>query len=63
MNENALRQVIECLDELADVEFQQRVWVRGEGPEVSSDPLAGSDSVVTGRATQAYLTRHTAHRA
>jgi hypothetical protein len=36
MNENALRQVIECLDELADLEFQQRVWVRGEGPEVSS---------------------------
>ena len=36
MNENALREVIECLGELADPEFQQRVWVRGEGPEVSS---------------------------
>lgn len=36
MNANALREVLECLGELADPEFQQRVWVRGEGPEVSS---------------------------
>jgi len=26
----------QCLKELSDSEFQQRVWLRGEGPEVSS---------------------------
>ena len=36
MNENALREVMECLGQLADPNFQERVWVRGEGPEVSS---------------------------
>jgi hypothetical protein len=36
MNENAVREVLECLRQLADPEFQARVWVRGEGPEVSS---------------------------
>lgn len=36
MNESARQQVLECLRELADAEFQERVWVRGEGPEVSS---------------------------
>ena len=25
-----------CLRELSDLEFQKRVWLRGEGPEVSS---------------------------
>ncbi|MDP2306533.1 MAG: hypothetical protein Q8P18_10970 [Pseudomonadota bacterium] len=36
MNVHARRQVLECLRELADANFQQRVWIRGEGPEVSS---------------------------
>ena len=25
-----------CLKELSDIDFQRRIWVRGEGPEVSS---------------------------
>ena len=28
--------IISCLKELGDEEFQWRVWIRGEGPEVSS---------------------------
>lgn len=28
--------VLECLRHLADLDFQWRVWVRGEGPELSS---------------------------
>ncbi len=28
--------ILECLGELADIQFQERVWVRGEGPELSS---------------------------
>ncbi len=28
--------LIECLKELSDAEFQRRVWVEGSGPEVSS---------------------------
>ena len=34
--ENSLIQIEQCLKELADLKFQERVWVRGEGPEVSS---------------------------
>ena len=35
---NPLRKtlLVECLRQLADRSFQERVWVRGEGPEVSS---------------------------
>ncbi len=29
-------QIESCLKELSDIAFQERVWVRGEGPEVSS---------------------------
>lgn len=29
-------QIESCLKELSDVEFQKRVWLRGEGPENSS---------------------------
>lgn len=36
MNEHAIQEIVECLAQLADTEFQERVWVRGEGPEVSS---------------------------
>lgn len=36
MNEFARQQVLICLRELSDPEFQERVWLRGEGPEVSS---------------------------
>lgn len=36
MNVNAVREVLDCLGQLADPEFQERVWVRGQGPEVSS---------------------------
>ena len=31
-----LSNVIECLRELSDIEFQRRVWVDGSGPDVSS---------------------------
>ena len=31
-----LDRIEEFLEEISDVEFQERVWVRGEGPEVSS---------------------------
>lgn len=36
MNANARNQMVDCLLELASTAFQERVWVRGEGPEVSS---------------------------
>ncbi|MCP4658339.1 MAG: hypothetical protein GY856_23240 [bacterium] len=36
MNEAARQQVLQCLRELGDPTFQERVWLRGEGPEVSS---------------------------
>ncbi len=36
MNEAARQQVLQCLRELGDPMFQERVWLRGEGPEVSS---------------------------
>ena len=36
MNANARAEVVECLCELGSPEFQERVWVRGEGPEVST---------------------------
>ena len=28
--------VVDCLRDLSDPDFQNRVWIRGEGPEVSS---------------------------
>ena len=28
--------ILESLEELADIQFQERVWVKGKGPEVSS---------------------------
>ena len=31
-----LAEIVECLRELGDAEYQQRVWIRGEGDEVSS---------------------------
>jgi len=34
--EDWLNAIEEFLEELSDEEFQRRVWVRGEGPEVSS---------------------------
>ena len=36
MNPHAKALLIQCLEELADRSFQDRVWVRGDGPEVSS---------------------------
>lgn len=30
------KSIIETLKELSDSEFQQRVWIKGKGPEVSS---------------------------
>ncbi len=36
LNEAILARVREGLEELSDPEFQERVWVRGEGAEVSS---------------------------
>lgn len=36
ITENIYRLIESCLEELSDIEFQKRVWVRGEGPEVSS---------------------------
>jgi len=38
MNNASRRQVLQCLRELADIDFQERVWIKGEGPEVSSYP-------------------------
>lgn len=38
MNPHARTQLLECLCQLASSSFQERVWVRGEGPEVSSYP-------------------------
>lgn len=29
-------EMVQCLRELASTEFQERVWVRGVGPEISS---------------------------
>jgi hypothetical protein len=36
MNSRARREIAECIRQLASIEFQERVWVRGDGPEVSS---------------------------
>ena len=35
MNVNAKNWMVQCLHQLASTEFQERVWVRGEGPEIS----------------------------
>lgn len=35
-NFNSLCGLIDCIEEFADREFQQRVWIEGRGPEVSS---------------------------
>lgn len=40
-NRQWCQQVLLRLDELADKEYQERVWVRGEGEEVSSFVEAG----------------------
>ena len=34
--ENWHKNIMASLHELADADFQERIWVRGEGPEVSS---------------------------
>lgn len=36
MNNISKQQVLECLYELSDIEFQRRVWIRAEGYEESS---------------------------
>lgn len=36
LNKNAIEHIELCLKQLSDKEFQERVWLRGEGPEVSS---------------------------
>jgi len=33
---NVYQYMESCLKELSDIEFQKRIWIRGEGPEVSS---------------------------
>ena len=33
---NVYQYMESCLKELSDIEFQKRIWLRGEGPEVSS---------------------------
>ncbi|MDL2321861.1 hypothetical protein LJC47_05895 [Desulfosarcina sp. OttesenSCG-928-B08] len=35
-NKNAINTMVLCLKELSDVEYQKKIWVRGEGPDVSS---------------------------
>jgi hypothetical protein len=35
-----LRRILEATRDLADEAYQERVWVRGEGPEVDSSPEA-----------------------
>lgn len=34
--ENWLIEVIECLKEISDIDFQERVWIKGEEDQVSS---------------------------
>lgn len=36
IDEKIYQNIKSCLKELSDIEFQKRVWLRGEGPEVSS---------------------------
>ena len=36
LNEYSKGQILQCLKELSDIEHQKRVWIRGEGAEVSS---------------------------
>ena len=36
ITKNSFKLLISCLEELSDLEFQKRVWLRGEGPEESS---------------------------
>ena len=46
MNVNAKNWMVQCLHQLASTEFQERVWVRGEGPEafvISFGPLGNLD--------------------
>lgn len=36
LDQKSLKHIKLCLQQLSDTEYQERVWVRGEGPEVSS---------------------------
>lgn len=36
INADVYNQIKSCLEELSDIEFQKRIWLHGEGPEVSS---------------------------
>ena len=38
--ETWLRRILEATRDLADERYQQRVWVRGEGPQVDSQTEA-----------------------
>jgi hypothetical protein len=38
--ETWLRRILEAIRDLADEEYQERVWVRGNGPEVDSSTEA-----------------------
>ncbi len=38
--ETWLRRILEAIGDLADERYQERVWVRGEGPEVDSSTEA-----------------------
>ncbi len=36
LSQTIYRRIESCLKELSDINFQKRVWVKGEGPEMSS---------------------------